>query len=318
MAPRQGINKHLMGMVPVIVAMVLATGPAAADWRQDLGTFRVGFAAAGGVPVPVDRYEAFRKAVAETLGMPVEIVPERDAPALIDAVASARVEYAVLSALGYATAREMCGCVEPVAAPVNTDGATAFRSILLARAGEAERAADLDGKKVGIGPAGSVAGDMLPASLFRFDGKSLGGSGLDLVRIETARDGLDRLASGEIAALFTWEFVRPGTARDFVEGPSRYLAQQGSGDVTVLWRSPPVRFGPHVVRKGLPPEARSALRRMLLSLDRESPEAFDSVSPSFGGGFEPVDDNDYRSATALVGAVSRVAPLPEGASRSSR
>ena len=117
-------------------AMALLAGllaPAAqsrAGWREDMKSFRIGLIAEPGGGQGVTGLAALKQAYAQALGIPVEIFVARDYAALIDAQATARVDYAVYSTTAYATAALLCACVEPIAAPVGEDGATGIRQSL--------------------------------------------------------------------------------------------------------------------------------------------------------------------------------------------
>jgi len=277
--------------------------PAHAGWRDETGTFRIGVVMQGGSAQAARRLEGFRALAAEALSMPVEIFPARDASALIDAMATSRIEYGVFSALGYATAFEMCECIEPLAAPVNGDGAAGVRSVLIADTAKVTRIAGLADVPIAFGPENSLAGDFLPSAGFRWQGKPLSGSGLDLVPVETTQQSLRLLADGEVGAAFLWEYVRPGSASVFADGPRAYLDELSPDGYAALWHSEPVRFGPHAVRRNLPAEAKSALRRLLLRLARSDPSVYERVSPDLSGGFEATVADEYRSAAALVSAI---------------
>ena len=84
-----------------------------------------------------------KQAYARALGIPVEIFVARDYAALIDAQATARVDYAIYSTTAYATAALLCACVEPVVAPVGEDGATGIKAILVTRDGRLSKPADV-------------------------------------------------------------------------------------------------------------------------------------------------------------------------------
>jgi phosphonate transport system substrate-binding protein len=68
--------------------------PPFADWRDDLGAFRIGVVMQNGRNYDPRRFEEFREIVSETLSLPVEIFQARDAAALIDAMATSRTEAA--------------------------------------------------------------------------------------------------------------------------------------------------------------------------------------------------------------------------------
>ncbi|WP_193177924.1 phosphate/phosphite/phosphonate ABC transporter substrate-binding protein [Oricola nitratireducens] len=286
-----------------LCAALAVAVPAFADWRDDLGALRIGVVMQNGRNYDPRRFEEFREIVSETLSLPVEIFQAHDAAALIDAMATSRIEYSIMSALGYATADRMCECIEPVAAPVSREGATAVRSVLVVDDARVRRIADLAAVPIAAGPANSLGGDLLPSAEFEWQGGPLADSGLDLVQAASTRESLRLLADGEVAAAFLWEFVRPGSAMAYEDGPRAALDGMSPGGFTVLWHSEPVRFGPHAVRRNLPAAAKAALRRMLVDLDEAAPLAYDSVSPALGGGFEAAGADEYHSALALVSAL---------------
>ncbi|TJV77858.1 MAG: phosphonate ABC transporter substrate-binding protein [Mesorhizobium sp.] len=118
------------------LAVLSAAPPAHADWRADIGTFRIGIVAEPGGGNTVPGLARLTDAYTNALGMKVEFVVARDYAALIEAQASGRLQYAVYSALAYATASVRCGCVEPLVAPVDADGAAGVRSLLVTRDGK--------------------------------------------------------------------------------------------------------------------------------------------------------------------------------------
>lgn len=288
----------------LVVVIALSAYPVWADWRGETGTFRIGVVMQEGESYASRRLEGFRALVAEALSMPVEIYPARDASALIDAMATSRIEYGIFSALGYATAFELCECIEPLAAPVNSDSASGMRSVLIADTARVSRIADLADLPVAFGPENSLGGDFLPSTGFRWQGKPLADAGLRLVPVRTTRESLRLLADGEVAAAFLWEYVRPGSPAVFVDGPRAYLEELSPDGFSILWHSQAIRFGPHAVRRNLPSDAKSALRQMLLGLARTDPAVYDSVSSGLGGGFEATVSDEYRSAVALVAAIA--------------
>uniref|UniRef100_UPI0038B2F65B PhnD/SsuA/transferrin family substrate-binding protein n=1 Tax=Mesorhizobium neociceri TaxID=1307853 RepID=UPI0038B2F65B len=112
------------------VALLALPYTAHADWRDQIGTFRIGIVAEPGAGNTVPGLALLTDAYGKALGMKVEFVVAHDYAALIEAQANARIQYAVYSATAYATASERCGCVEALVAPVDADGATGIRSVL--------------------------------------------------------------------------------------------------------------------------------------------------------------------------------------------
>ncbi|TJX47883.1 MAG: phosphonate ABC transporter substrate-binding protein, partial [Mesorhizobium sp.] len=137
-------------------------GPAWADWRDDIGTFRIGVVAEPGAGNAVPGLAVLTQAFTNALGMKVEFVVARDYAALIEGQADARIEYAIYSTTAYATALQRCGCIEPLVAPVDSDGAAGIRSVLLTRDGKLRGLADMETRRIAMPPPDSVGGSLLP------------------------------------------------------------------------------------------------------------------------------------------------------------
>ena len=151
------LSRALGGLLAASFA--LAASSALAAWRDDIKVLRVGVLGGTDAAYRLATLEPFRVYLQDKTGVPVEIVPAPTYDALIDAQAGGQVDYAIYSATAYATAVVKCECVEAFAAPVAADGSLGFYAILVARSGDS--IADLagaDGKRLGLGPADSVAG----------------------------------------------------------------------------------------------------------------------------------------------------------------
>ena len=70
----------------------------------------------------------------------------------------------------------------------------------------------------------------------------------------------------------------------------------------IVWQSPLIPFGPHVVRRDLPEELKTLIADALKAMATEAPDALDAVDGSSigGGGFVPVTDKDYAVIDGLV------------------
>ncbi|WP_164771769.1 PhnD/SsuA/transferrin family substrate-binding protein, partial [Mesorhizobium sp. M7D.F.Ca.US.004.03.1.1] len=151
----------------------LWSGPAHADWRDDIGTFRIGIVAEPGAGNTVPGLAVLTDAYTKALGMKVEFVVARDYAALIEAQANARIEYAIYSATAYATASQRCLCIEPLVAPVDSDGAIGIRSVLLTRDGKLPDLAAMQSHRIAMAPSGSVGGSLLPLAALAAEGRKV-------------------------------------------------------------------------------------------------------------------------------------------------
>lgn len=287
----------------LLAAIVVAPQAARADWRAETGVFRIGLVERGDGAASPERYEPFRAAVGAAIDMPVELLVLPSAPALIDAQTGGRVDYAVLSSLGYAAAQEMCACLVPLAAPRSVGGATGVRSVLVVDAAR-DGAGGLGSGPVGYGPEGSLTGDLAPRIAFVLDGVPLYEAGFDLVLQSSFEAARAAFLVGDLAGFFAWDYGVADASVALGGGLGAAMTAGAPARGAIVWRSGHIPFGPHAVRDGVPAQVRTALRDMLVALDAVSPDAYDAVSPSLGGGFAPVDHSDYALAMRLVRALA--------------
>lgn len=284
------------------LAVLSAAPPAHADWRADIGTFRIGIVAEPGGGNTVPGLARLTDAYTNALGMKVEFVVARDYAALIEAQASGRIQYAVYSALAYATASERCGCVEPLVAPVDADGAAGVRSVLVTRDGKVPGLTAIASHRIAIAPADNVAGSLLPLTGLAGEGVRIAQDSPFLARASSATAAEAMLGDGEADGLFGWEPVGADGQPTDTGGTILRLAAAGvpKTSLRVLWSSAPLRYGPHVVRSDLDAEAKRRLAVFLTNLKSLTPDVYDLLEPTHSGGFELAVSKDYATALAIV------------------
>jgi phosphonate transport system substrate-binding protein len=278
----------------------LAVSPAEAGWREQIGTFRIGMVAQPGAGQTVLGLSRIKDAFAGVLSMPVEVFVARDLAALIDAQSNARIEYAVYPTTAYAITSRLCGCVEPLAAAIGVDGSTGLRTALVARSGKAGDMSELAGLRIAIPPSGAVAGNLLAREELTASGIDLSASGAVLVETEGAAAAERMFIDGSVDAILGWEPAVPvGQSSDGTEA-RLVAAGVDAASLTVLWRSAPLRYGPHAIRVGLDPEVKAALVPFLTGLRDVMPEVYELLETQHGGGFLPVSQQDYATALGMV------------------
>lgn len=284
------------------LAMLSAALPARADWRDDIGTFRIGIVAEPGGGNTVPGLARLTDAYTNALGMKVEFVVARDYAALIEAQASGRVQYAVYSALAYATASERCGCVEPLVAPIDADGAAGIRSVLVTRDGKVPDLAAMASHRIAIAPADNVAGFLLPLTGLAGEGVKIAEDSPFLAHAPSATAAETMLGDGEADGLFGWEPVGADGQSTDTGGTVMRLEAAGipKTSLRVLWTSAQLRYGPHAVRSDLDAEAKRRLAVFLTNLKSLTPDVYDLLESRHSGGFELAVAKDYMTALAVV------------------
>ena len=288
----------------IAAGIAFTPGPAKADWRDDLGAFRVGIVAEGNLRRAVARTEAFRLALEEALGVRVELFPARDYPALIDAAAGSRIEYAVLSASAYAMAWAMCECVEPMVIAQSGDGSAEFSQIVITRQDGAPDLGALDGQSVAAIGTKTAGGNLLALHELAQAGLDLDAEGAGLVAYDTNEEALAALAGGEAAAMIGWSSMRGEQAQGYTRGTLRHIVRrEGSIDnYRIIWQSSTIPHRTHAIRKNLPAEAKTILRSLLTAMFDADPVAYDSIEPVFGGGFVAARQGQYGALVSMMRA----------------
>lgn len=252
-------------------------------------------------------------AYGKALGMKVEFVVAHDYAALIEAQANARIQYAVYSATAYATALERCGCVEPLVAPVDADGATGIRSVLLTRDAKLPDLAAMQTHRIAMAPSDNVGGSLLPLAGLAADGIKISQDAPFLTHAGSAAAAEAMLVDGQADAVFGWERAtaenRTAIAGDQPADPDGTAARLEAAGIPkaalqIIWTSDVLRYGPHAVRSDLDPEAKRRLTVFLTNLRSQSPEVYDFVEAKHSGGFISAAAGDYAMATAIVRLLS--------------
>jgi len=306
---RKGRRAHARVAAVGLAALVaLACRPALADWRQDIGTFRIGIVAEPGAGNAVPGLALLTDAYSRALGMKVEVLVARDYATLIEAQIDRRVDYAVYSATAYALVSLRCGCVEPLVAPTDADGAAGIRSVLVTRDARISKPADMASRRIALGPPDSVAGTLMPlADLAAAGVADLEGQPL-LRRAASASAAEAMLAAGTVDAMFGWERAAATRGADRSPGGGTVARLKATGipasALQVVWTSNLLRYGPHAVRSDLDADAKRRLVDFLTGLKDRDPKVYRLIERGHPGGFVAVSAKDYEPAVALVRAVA--------------
>jgi phosphonate transport system substrate-binding protein len=267
---------------------------------QEAGSrFRVGVVTAGREDARSEA-EPFRDELEYRLGLPADLFLMDTLGELTDALIAGHVQYGRLSASAYAAAQKACGCVEPLAAPRDGDGADGFHAVVLAKAAQTPSLESLAGKRLAIGPARSTAAFRVPLAGLAASGRDPRQFFSALVPVTGPEDGLLALYDGTVEASLGWSTLLSDAESGYSAGTLLQAYDRMRLDVgrlTVVWQSPRIPFAVHVVRSDVAPELKDRLRQMLSALQDEAPGAYFAIEPDFGGGFVPVLPEDFSAVT---------------------
>jgi phosphate/phosphite/phosphonate ABC transporter binding protein len=235
---------------------------------------------------------------------PVELLAMVSYAAMIDAQAELRLDGGFYSASAFALADMRCHCLEPIVAPRASDGTLAYHAVIVAKAdSDIESAFDLEGKTVAMGGADSIgarrmqlaglmASGMDPASFF-------GG----VLEVGSANDAVRLMRDGIVDAAFAWSSLSGDARNGYSRGTLAQLVANGElamDDVVVVWRSPPITHGPFAVLKTLSEEEKDKIGAFFVTLEATQPAAYEALNPFYGGGYAPVDLEDYGGLQTLT------------------
>lgn len=284
----------------------VAAQDATSDWRKELGTMRIGMIQTHLTdPSPASRAK-IESDFTNIMEMPVEVVFTRDFPTLIEGQISGRVDYAIYSASAYATAHLLCKCIIPLVAPVAENGAAGLMAFLMVSEASNLNLNDVSTARIGWARGNTFASALLPIAGLTMSGQPLTGNEDFLKPIENEAQGVAMMNEGELDGIFVWGHgnLEDSTAETNAQDRLKELGLNDA-NLTTLWKSEFLRFGPHVVLKKIPLEARSDLINALLEMRDKNPVLHELLDETLGGGFEAVREQDYAPVISLVSTLSK-------------
>lgn len=298
----------LMAGATPVAAQIETIGPKTetkaigAKPAKTLKALRLGIVAASRVGPALERVEPFRRRLAATLEEGATVVTFDNEAELVRALAAERIDYAPLTASGFATASVLCGCVEPLAAPRAADRSAGWYAVVVTRPdGPIVKAEDLAGRTMALTGDEAVGTRRLPLMMLAKSGLT-GAKAPRLIGEADPKAALRSLLAGRVEAALIWSSLEGEKDEGWTRGPLRDLVAAGEvrhEDVRIVWTSPILPHGPHAVRSAIDEGRKRRLREMLIELDTD-PEAYEAIEPVHSGGFVRVGAPAYAPFTEMV------------------
>lgn len=270
------------------------------NWRDGIGTFRIGMVSRENAEIARARLEPFRLALAERLQVNVEFYLARDFSQLIAAQQSSRIEYGIYSATAYATAYLLCDCIEPLVVARAADGTIAYHSVVLSK-----KSIKLSLEKLQHVRLAGLAEHSFAGHKFAVFELEKAGITLPEIQFESnGEDAIRALVSNKYDALIGWSSLNGDQSKGYSRGTLKLLSENTKTkptDYEILWQSTPIFHPVHTVRKSLPGEAKTVLRAFLTGLYTSDPIAYDTIEPMFGGGFVAARHSMYANIVDYIG-----------------
>jgi phosphonate transport system substrate-binding protein len=296
--------KNISAFFLAFAIAVLATiDVSKADWRKDIGVFRIGIITSDKSQEALDRLAPFKLAISEALDIEVDFFRARNATTLINALADERIEYAIFSASSYALAWVSCECIEPVAVPRSNDSTDGYHTILISAPDGPKSLEEVKGNSIGVLSDSSITGIALVKHVLGEKNIIIGDEQTPTTKKETADQTLEAFLEGEFKLLIGWSSMTGDPAVGYSRGNLRQLSNKLSSSVRnykVIWKSDQIPHRPHVMRKKLHGDAKKILRNTLLAMNEKDPVAYDSIEPVYGGGFVAGRHERFTQLISLI------------------
>jgi len=249
---------------------------AAADWKSEVKTIRLGVLSGENEKDRIQRYSAFKAYLEQNLDVPVEIYTASSYDGVIQALAADQIEFAFLGSSAYAAAwTETNGGVEPLVSRQEDDGSTGYYSVVAVRCDSGyKKMEDLKGKTLAFADPDSTSGYAVPYFNLRkqgYDPETYFGATPFSGSHET---GVLGVVNGQFDAAATY-------ITNEISGVPQRMVEKGmikAGEACWIWTSPEITSGPFTARKNLPAELKSTMKQLVLDVPQKDPAAFASMT----------------------------------------
>ncbi|WP_137151288.1 phosphonate ABC transporter substrate-binding protein [Devosia sp. FKR38] len=234
----------------------------------------------------------------------VQLFPAADYNGVIQGLLGGTLDYAELGASAYAAIYlQDPKAVEPILTTEQTDGATGYYSIMLARKDSGiATLADMKGKKLGFADPDSTSGYLVPVVALPNDIKmpveeffsetGFGGGHENLVLA---------VLDGQFDAGVTWGSGVGEFSEGYTSGNIRSMVDKGMldmEDVVELWKSPLIPNGPIVLRSSMDQATKDKIEAFLKALPETNYECFRAAQAGDYNGYVEVDSSFYDAIIA--------------------
>lgn len=284
------------------VATIFATTLSA----QAQDVFRIGILGGENEADRLRNFQCMVDTLPEAIGVKeVKLFPAADYDGVVQGLLGGTLDYAELGASAYAKVYLTdAKAVDPVLTTVQTDGATGYYSIMLARKDSGiESIEDMKGKKLGFADPDSTSGYLVPSVAL----PAQLGVPLNEYFSETGfggghENGVLEMLKGNFDGQVTWASGVGEYEDGYTSGNIRKMVDKGlldMADVNEIWRSPLIPNGPVVVSNKLDQDVRAKFVSFMKALPEADPDCFAAIQ---GGDFKSFTDVDHSFYETIVAA----------------
>jgi phosphonate transport system substrate-binding protein len=297
-------DNSAVAVAPQAALPASITANPSADWRNDIGTFKIGLVRGWSSDMSRLALGRVEKTFAKALGAPVKVVVFERFTSLMDAQADGRIDLAAYSARAFATVRLMCECLDALATPATVAGDTGQIAILAGDASKVSSLAAIGSAKLGRVTTAPIATQEMLRGALMIGGKPVTGKEEFWVDYPDYSAAILAYQNNEIDGVIIPIATSFATIADAGKTELGLLSEvndgNGSRQATALWRSSFWPYGPIAVRNNLASEAKDILLRTLEQMDVTEPLAHATLSEGLSGPFRKTDSAGYANVSASI------------------
>ncbi|TCU25662.1 phosphonate transport system substrate-binding protein [Rhizobium azibense] len=279
-------------------ALLALAGAAAAE---NLKEFRVGILGGENEADRLRNFQCLSEKLPAAIGVEkVSFFPAADYDGVVQGLLGGTLDYAELGASAYAKVYlANPKAVEPILTTVQTDGATGYYSVMVARKDSGiKKLEEMKGKKLGFADPDSTSGYLVPLVTLPeatgapvkeyFSSTGFGGGHENLV-LEVVKGNFD--------AGTTWASGVGEFKDGYSSGNLRKMVDKGilnMDDLVELWKSPLIPNGPVVVRSSLNEDMKAKFKAFMMDLPKSDPACFSAIQGGDFKGFTEVNVDFYK------------------------
>jgi phosphonate transport system substrate-binding protein len=231
-----------------------------------------------------ERYMVLRQYLSDRLGIVVNFTSLSRYGNIIERFSSEKMDGAFFGSFTYALAHNQLG-VEPIARSVNLDGTSTYHGYIFVRSDAGIRTVDdMKGKRFVFVDRATTAGYLFPLAWFRE-------KGIDNLRAFLGDEYFAGSHDAAIQAVLSKE-ADVGAAKNTIYDQLATENPRVRKELVILAASDVVPQNCLAVRKDLDPELKTALRQILLTMDKDN-EGEDALRRFGARGFIETNDHDY-------------------------
>lgn len=286
----------------ILLAAVAVVAIASAASAEDLKEFRIGLLGGENEADRLKNNQCLVEKLPSVLGVEkVSLFPASDYDGVVQGLLGGTLDFAELGASAYAkVVLAKADAVEPILTTIQTDGATGYYTIMVAKKDSGIKTlADLKGKKLGFADADSTSGYLVPlvslpeatgAPIKEYFSSTGFGGGHENLVLEVLKGTFD---AGTTFGSGVGEF-KDG----YTSGNLKKMVDKGilnMDELVEVWKSPMIPNGPLVVRTSMNADVKAKFKQFMMDLPKSDPACFEAVQGGKFQGMMEVNADFYKT-----------------------